>query len=99
ASLCAMENRESVATTMGFTALEGLPMGTRCGNLDPGVILYLLTQEKMSVEKITRLLYEQSGLLGVSGISSDVRELLASKKIQAKKALELFVYRIVREMG
>jgi len=99
ASLCAMEKRKSIATTMGFTALDGLPMGTRCGNLDPGVILYLLEQQKMSVSEVTELLYNKSGLLGISEISADVRTLLISDSPKAKFAIDLFVYRIVREMG
>lgn len=99
ASLCAMEKRQSVATTMGFTALDGLPMGTRCGNLDPGVILYLLEQQKMSVSAVAELLYNKSGLLGVSELSSDMRLLLKSDHPKAKLAIDLFVYRIVREIG
>lgn len=99
ASMCAIHNQKSVATTMGFSTLDGLPMGTRCGSIDPGVILYLLEQEKMSIKQITKLLYEKSGLLGVSGISSDVRKLLESDKREAKDAIELFVYRITREIG
>jgi acetate kinase len=99
ASLCAMENRQSVATTMGFTALDGLPMGTRCGNLDPGVILYLVEQQKMSISAVSELLYNRSGLLGISEISADVRQLLNSNNPKAKFAIDLFVYRIVREMG
>lgn len=98
ASMCAMRNRQSIATTMGFTALEGLPMGTRCGNLDPGIILYLL-HNGMSVESITELLYTRSGLFGVSGISGDVRILLSSTESSAKKAIDLFIYRIQRELG
>ena len=77
-SMCAMEGGRSVATTMGFTPADGLPMGTRCGTLDPGVVLYLMEHRKMDVHAIERLLYEESGLLGVSGVSSDMRELLAS---------------------
>ena len=99
ASLCAMLGRKSVATTMGFSALDGLVMGRRCGALDPGVILYLLDQEGMSSKQITHLLYEESGLFGVSGTSDDMRELLASDKPHAAEAVELFVYRIVRELG
>lgn len=99
ASLCAMEKRKSIATTMGFTALDGLPMGTRCGNLDPGVILYLLEQQKISVNEVTELLYNKSGLLGVSEISADVRILLKSNNPKAKFAIDLFIYRIVREIG
>jgi acetate kinase len=84
---------------MGFSALDGLVMGRRCGALDPGVILYLLDQEGMSSKQITHLLYEESGLFGVSGISDDMRELLASHDPHAAEAVELFVYRIVRELG
>ncbi len=99
ASMCAMNARRSIATTMGFTALDGLPMGHRCGNLDPGVVLYLLVEKKMEVAAITDLLYERSGLLGVSGISDDMRTLLASSDSRAAEAIELFVYRIGRELG
>jgi len=99
ASLCAIENGRSVASTMGFTALEGLPMGTRCGSLDAGLVLHLLSEEDMSVDEVSELLYKRSGLLGVSGISSDMRELLASDAQEAREAIELYVYRIVREIG
>ncbi|MDS4026672.1 MAG: acetate/propionate family kinase [Candidatus Contendobacter sp.] len=99
ASLCAIHNGQSVASTMGFTAVDGLPMGTRCGNLDPGVVLYLLDELKMDARAIEKLLYQQSGLLGVSGISSDMRTLLASDEARAQFAVELFVYRIGRELG
>jgi acetate kinase len=88
-----------VATTMSFTALDGLPMGTRPGALDPGVVLYLLTEGKMDVAAVTDLLYHRSGLLGMSGISSDMRELLASPSATARAAIEMFVYRIGRELG
>ena len=98
-SMCAMRDGKSVATTMGFTAVEGLPMGTRSGAIDPGVILYLLTERGMSVGDVTDLLYRRSGLLGVSGISNDMRELLASKSPRAAEAIEYFVYRAVREIG
>jgi acetate kinase len=98
-SMCAMAGGKSVTSTMGFTAIEGLPMGTRCGALDPGVILFLLDQRKMDVRAIEKLLYSESGLLGVSGISSDVRTLLESKEPAAKLALDLYVYRIGRELG
>jgi len=98
-SMCAMAQGHSVATTMGFSALDGLVMGTRCGALDPGVILYLIAQKKMDVPALEKLLYSQSGLLGVSGISSDVRALLESDDPNAKLALDLFVYRIGRELG
>ena len=99
ASLCGIHDGKSVSTTMGFTALDGLVMGSRCGNLDPGVMLYLMDELKMDARAIEKLLYQQSGLLGVSGISSDMRELLESSDERAKFAVELFVYRIVRELG
>jgi acetate kinase len=98
-SMCAMDNGHSVASTMGFTAVDGLPMGTRCGNLDPGVMLYLMDEMKMDARAIEKLIYQQSGLLGVSGISSDMRALLASSDPNAKVAIDLYVYRIGREMG
>jgi acetate kinase len=100
ASLCALRNGISVDTTMGFTALDGLVMGTRCGSLDPGVILYLEEERGLSVKGVQDLLYASSGLLGVSGgIGSDMRTLLASSDPRAKEAVELFVYRIAREVG
>jgi acetate kinase len=99
ASMCAMRERRSVATTMGLTALDGLMMGRRCGALDPGVILYLLDCERLGSAEIAHLLYDQSGLLGVSGISDDMRELLASEDPRAREAVDLFVYRIARELG
>ena len=99
ASMCAIEGRSSVATTMGFTAVDGLPMGRRCGALDPGVMLYLIGQKGMSVAAVTDLLYNHSGLLGVSGISGDMRKLLASNDPHAAEAIDLFVYRITRELG
>lgn len=99
ASLCAMHRRRSVATTMGFTALDGLPMGERCGALDPGVVLYLIDQKGMSASDVGAMLYHESGLLGVSGLSGDMRTLLASEDPQARQAIDLFVYRISREMG
>jgi len=98
-SMCAMNAGRSMACTMGFSALDGLPMGTRCGALDPGVILFLLDHHKMDVRALEKLLYSQSGLLGVSGISSDVRTLLESQDSRAKLALDLYVYRIGRELG
>ncbi len=98
-SMCAMRDGASVATTMGFTALEGLPMGTRCGAIDPGVILHLLTERRMSVDEVTDVLYHRSGLLGVSGIGNDMRTLLASPAPEAAEAVALFVYRIGRELG
>ena len=99
ASMCAIKGGASVASTMGFTAVEGLPMGTRCGALDPGVILYLMDQRGMDARAIEKLLYQQSGLLGVSGISSDMRTLLGSTEPRAKLAVDLFVYRVGRELG
>ncbi|ACK51628.1 acetate kinase [Methylocella silvestris BL2] len=99
ASLCALRAGRSVASTMGFTAVDGLPMGTRSGALDPGVILYLLDELKMGPREIERLLYKQSGLLGVSGVSSDMRSLEASDNPRARLAIDLFVYRIGREIG
>jgi acetate kinase len=98
-SMCAMEAGKSVASTMGFTALEGLPMGTRCGAIDPGVLLYLMDERHMDVRAIEKLLYSQSGLLGVSGISSDMRKLLGSDDPRAKLAVDVYLYRIRRELG
>jgi len=98
-SMCAIADGRSVASTMGFTAADGLPMGTRCGSLDPGVILYLLDELKMDARAIEKLIYQQSGLLGVSGISSDMRTLEASSEPAAKAAIDLFIYRIGRELG
>jgi acetate kinase len=99
ASLCALRAGRSVATTMGFSSLDGLPMGTRCGALDPGVILMLLDHLHLDARAIEALLYKESGLLGVSGISSDMRELLASTDPRAAEAVDLFEYRIGRELG
>src|SRR6201987_6096741 len=93
-SACAMRNRVSLATTMGFTALDGLPMGTRCGELDAGVVLHLSQQKGMSPEELVDLLYKRSGMLGLSGISSDFRELLTSDNPRARFAIEVFCYRI-----
>ena len=84
---------------MGFTALDGLPMSRRCGNLDPGVVLYLMQAKGMTVTEVSNLLYNESGLFGVSGISDDLRPLLASDDPSAKQAVALFVYRIGRELG
>jgi acetate kinase len=99
ASLCAVADGKSVASTMGFTALDGLMMGTRSGALDPGVLLYLLMERRMSPKDIEDLLYRKSGLIGVSGISSDMRTLRQSSEPEAAEAIALFVYRIVREIG
>ena len=98
-SLCAMHERRSVATSMGFTALEGLVMGTRPGSLDPGVLLYLLQEMRLDVSTVGDLLYHRCGLLGVSGISHDMRELLASADARAAEAVDLFVYRAVTQIG
>jgi acetate kinase len=99
ASMAAMVNRKCVATTLGFSTIDGLMMGTRCGNLDPGVVLHLMETRGLSVKDMTRILYKESGLLGVSGISQDMRTLLASDKPEAEEAVDLFCYRIVRELG
>jgi acetate kinase len=99
ASLCALSNGRSVATTMGFTPADGLVMGTRAGSLDPGVLLYLMTRHGMDAAGLENLIYHESGLLGVSGVSSDMRELLASGDRRAAEAIDLFVYRIGRELG
>jgi acetate kinase len=99
ASMCAMLNGKSVASTMGFTAVGGLPMGTRCGAIDPGILLYLMNRHGMDAHAIENLIYNQSGLLGVSGISSDMQELLGSEDPRAREAVALFVYRIGRELG
>jgi acetate kinase len=99
ASLCALQNRQSVATTMGFSALDGLMMGTRCGALDPGVLLYLLQSGRYDAEQLADLLYNDSGLLGVSGLSDDLRALETSTDPRAREAIELFAYRAARELG
>jgi acetate kinase len=99
ASMCGMKDLKSQASTMGFTAVDGLMMGTRTGNLDPGVLLYLMDYRKMDSKALTSLLYKESGLLGVSGISGDMRVLLESKAPEAREAIDLFCYRIVREIG
>ena len=99
ASLCAIHQGRSVASTMGFTAVDGLMMGTRCGGIDPGVLIYLMDEYKMDARSIEDLIYRKSGLLGVSGISSDMRSLRASSDAAAAEAIALFVYRIVREIG
>ncbi len=99
ASMCAMVGGRSVAGTTGFTAVDGLPMGTRSGTLDPGVLLYLMDDLAMDARAIENLIYKESGLLGVSGISSDMRTLLASQAPGAREAVDLFVYRIRRELG
>jgi acetate kinase len=98
-SMCAIDAGHSVASTMGFTAVDGLPMGTRCGAIDPGVLLYLMDERGMDARAIEKLIYQQSGLLGVSGVSSDMRVLLESDEPRAALAVDLFVYRIRRELG
>jgi len=99
ASMCAMQDRKSVATTTGLTALDGLPMSRRCGNLDPGVVLYLMQEKGLNADAIAHLLYYDSGLFGVSGFSDDMQTLLASADPHAAEAVDLFVYRISRELG
>jgi len=99
ASLCAMKNGRSVASTMGFSALDGLPMGTRCGQIDPGLLLYLLEHDKMTVADLEHLLYEQSGLKGLSGVSSDMLALEASDAPRAREAIDYFAHRIRMEIG
>ena len=84
---------------MGFTALDGLPMGTRTGALDAGVVLYLMQEKKMTVKEVETLLYKQSGLLGMSGVSNDLRVLMDSNDPHAAEAVDYFIYRIVRELG
>jgi len=99
ASMCAIRNGKSVGSTMGFSALDGLPMGTRCGQLDPGVLLYLMDQERMSAQQISDLLYKESGLKGLSGLSNDMRVLEAAGTHEASEAIDYFVFRIRRELG
>jgi acetate kinase len=99
ASLCAIKGGRPIASTLGFSALDGLPMGTRCGELDPGVILYLLQSEGLNAKEIETLLYKESGLKGLSGISNDMRTLEESDAPEAKEAIDYFVYRLKRELG
>lgn len=100
-SLCAIKTGKSIATTMGFSALDGLMMGTRTGSIDPAVIFYLMRNEKMSAEEVEKLLYNKSGLLGVSGLSNDMRTLrqAAAENAHAREALQMFAYRVTREIG
>jgi acetate kinase len=98
-SMCALLAGRSVATTMGFTAVDGLPMGTRCGSLDPGVLLFLMDALQFGPREIEHLIYQESGLLGLSGISSDMRDLAASDDPAAALAIDVFVYRAGRELG
>jgi acetate kinase len=99
ASMCALKGGQSVESTMGFTALDGLPMGTRPGQLDPGVVLYLMSEKGMSASKVQDFLYRECGLKGLSGVSNDMRELEASDKANAKLAIDYFVYRICLNAG
>lgn len=99
ASICAVNNGHSISSTMGFSPLDGLPMSTRSGQLDPGILLYLMETEGMSAKELTHMLYHDSGLLGLSGISADMQVLEASDAPEAKDAIEYFVYRVRREIG
>ncbi|MGL4406534.1 MAG: acetate/propionate family kinase, partial [Notoacmeibacter sp.] len=99
ASMCGLRNSQSIASTMGFSALDGLPMGTRPGQLDPGVVLYLLQEKGMTPDEVSDLLYKKSGLKGLSGISNDMRDLEASAEPHAKEAIDYFVFRVRREIG
>lgn len=99
ASLCALKNGKSVDTTMSFTAVDGICMGTRPGAIDPGVVLYLFQQLKMSVKEVEDILYKKSGLLGISGISNDMRDLLGKDEPEARLAVDYFIYRVAKEVG
>ncbi|AXT28975.1 acetate/propionate family kinase (plasmid) [Ruegeria sp. AD91A] len=99
ASMCAMIGGRSVGSTMGFSALDGLPMGTRCGQLDPGVVLYLMDQEGLSADEISDLLFRKSGLLGLSGLSNDMRTLEKADTRESRQAISYFTFRIRRELG
>ncbi len=99
ASICAVNNGHSISSTMGFSPLDGLPMSTRSGQLDPGILLYLMETEGMSAKELTHMLYHESGLLGLSGLSADMQVLEASDAPEAKDAIEYFVYRVRREIG
>ncbi|MCB1508772.1 MAG: acetate/propionate family kinase [Hyphomicrobiaceae bacterium] len=99
ASMCAIRDGRSIGSTMGFSALDGLPMGTRCGQIDPGVLLYLMSAHGMDAAAISDLLYKQSGLKGLSGLSHDMRLLLASESREAGEAIDYFVFRVRREIG
>lgn len=99
ASMCAIQSGRSVASTMGFSALDGLPMGTRCGQLDPGVLLYLMDHKGMTPQTISDLLYKQSGLLGLSGVSNDMRDLESDPSAESAQAIDYFVFRCQREVG
>lgn len=99
ASMCAMQALRSVATTMGFSALDGLMMGSRCGSIDPGVLLYLLQEKKYDAEKLVKFLYYECGLLGVSNISNDMKKLIDSQEKSAQNAIDLFCYKAATELG
>ena len=100
ASMCAIHNGRSVASSMGFSALDGLPMGTRCGQIDPGVMLYMLDQEKLNTAQIRQILYNESGLLGLSGgLSNDMRTLEQADNAASHRAIDYFVFRVQRELG
>lgn len=99
ASACGIDNGKSISSTMGFTALDGLVMGTRPGNIDPGVVLYLMQEHNLSAKEIEKVLYKESGLKGASGISNDMRDLLGSDNPDAKEAVDIFIARITREIG
>jgi acetate kinase len=99
ASLCALKDGKSVDSTLGFTALDGLCMGTRPGALDPGVVLYLFQSLRLSAKEVEAMLYKKSGLLGISGISNDMRDLLARHEPEARLAVDYFVYRVTKEIG
>jgi acetate kinase len=99
ASLCAIREGRSIATTMGFSTLDGLPMGTRCGSLDPGALIFLMREQALGADQLEELLYRRSGLLGVSGSSADMEQLRRSKAPRARFAIDQFAYRIVRETG
>jgi acetate kinase len=99
ASMCAVQQGKSIGSTMGFSALDGLPMGTRCGQIDPGAVLHLIEQKGMTPKEVLSLLYTESGLLGLSGLSSDMRELLASDRPEARQAVDYYVFRARREIG
>jgi acetate kinase len=97
--MCAIKNGRSVDSTMAFTGLDGLPMGTRCGQIDPGVLLYLVSEKGYGAKELEHFLYHEAGLRGLSGISNDVRDLLATEDQRARLALDYFVYRVTRELG
>src|SRR6185295_9771793 len=99
ASLCALKDGKSVDTTMGFTAVEGLCMGTRPGSIDPGAVLYLFQNLGLSVREVETILYKKSGLIGISGISNDMRDLLGRSEPEAQLAVDYFIYRIAKEIG